>query len=225
VAHGEFDGEALELRFSAGNENERSARKVDGGSMSAEAYPLYWPEGWKRTAYRKKSAFKVAGFGRARDLLLAEIRRMGGSSVILSSNIALRQDGLPYANMAQPKDPGIAVYFLYKKRQMSFACDVYYKVEENAYAIAKTIEALRGIERWGASDMMERAFSGFKALSASNARAWWDVLECRPDATRDIVESQYRVRARSAHPDAGGSNDAMAELNEARQTALKALAS
>ena len=124
----------------------------------AEAFPLYWPEGWKRTAYRRTSAFKIAAFGKARDLLLAEIKRMGGTSIVLSTNISLRNDGLPYAGQRNPDDPGVAVYFLYKKRQMSFACDAYRKVEENAYAIAKTIEALRGIERWGASDMMERAY-------------------------------------------------------------------
>jgi len=146
-------------------------------TSAAEAYPLYWPEGWKRTEYRRGSAFKIAAFGKARDLLLAEIRRMGGSNIVLSTNISLRNDGLPYAGQRNPYDPGVAVYFLHKKRQMSFACDAYRKVEENAYAIAKTIEALRGIERWGASDMMERAFSGFKALSAATSRAWWDVLE------------------------------------------------
>jgi DnaJ-domain-containing protein 1 len=155
-----------------------------------EAYPLTWPDGWKRVPYRTRSRFEVSGFGKARDFLLAEIRRMGGR---------------------------------YGKREMCFACDAYVTVRENAYAIAKSIEALRGIERWGASDMMERAFRGFAALAATSQEGWWDVLECLPSADIDTINAQYRVRARSAHPDAGGSHDAMSRLNAARDSALATL--
>lgn len=186
-----------------------------------EAYPLSWPDGWKRVPYRTRSRFKVSGFGKARDFLLDEVYRMGGASVILSTNIALRLDGLPYANTREPNDPGVAVYFRYKKREMCFACDAYTTVRENAYAIAKSIEALRGIERWGASDMMERAFRGFTAIAAQSEETWWDVLECLPTADLDIINAQYRVRARSAHPDTGGSHEAMSRLNTARDRALE----
>jgi hypothetical protein len=189
-----------------------------------EAYPLTWPDGWKRVPYRTRSRFEVSGFGKARDFLMAEIRRMGGTSVILSTNIALRNDGLPYANSREPQDPGVAVYFRYgKAREMCFACDAYKTVRENAYAIGKTIEALRGIERWGASDMMERAFRGFAALAATSQEDWWDVLECLPTADVDTINAQYRVRARSEHPDAGGSHEAISRLNAARDSALATL--
>ena len=137
-----------------------------------EAFPLTWPQGWKRVARRTRSRFEVSGFGRARDFLLAEVKRMGGSGVILSTNIPLRPDGLPYANSREPNDPGVAVYFRYGKREMCFACDAFVSVRENAYSIGKTIEALRGIERWGASDMMERAFRGFAALAATSQEDW-----------------------------------------------------
>ena len=182
---------------------------------------MYWPEGWKRTQYRKRSAFKLSGFGRARDLLLAEIRRMGGSSIVLSSNIALRLDGLPYANQAQPQDPGIAVYFMHKKRQMAFACDAYYKTEENAYAIAKTIEALRGIERWGASDMMERAFTGFAALPQQASSTWREQLGFRGDEDVSVtsVDERFRELAHAHHPDKGGDPAKFREITEARAAA------
>jgi hypothetical protein len=186
-----------------------------------EAYPLTWPDGWKRVARRTRSRFEVSGFGKARDFLLAEVKRMGGSGVILSTNIPLRLDGLPYANSREPNDPGVAVYFRYGKRDMCFACDAFVTVRENAYAIAKTVEALRGIERWGASDMMERAFRGFAAIAATSQEDWTTVLECSADATVDTINAQYRERARSAHPDvAGGSHGMMSRLNAARESAL-----
>lgn len=186
-----------------------------------EAFPLYWPEGWKRTPSwnRKRSKFKT-GFAVSRDFIIAELKRLGATNVTLSTNINLRRDGLPYANQAEPQDAGVAVYFLYKKNQMCLACDQCRKVAENLTAIGKTIEAIRGMERWGASDMMERAFRGFAALPEKAGRDWWDVLQIVRGASREAIEANFRRLARDRHPDTGGSTAAMAELNQARQDAL-----
>lgn len=51
---------------------------------------------------------------------------------------------------------------------MCFACEKWQDVYGNIYAIGKTIEALRGIERWGTGDMVEQAFTGFVALPPRN---------------------------------------------------------
>ena len=51
--------------------------------------------------------------------------------------------------------------------------------------LAKSIEAMRGIERWGPSQMMERTFTGFAALPEKSGSDWWDVLQVRRDASRD----------------------------------------
>jgi len=170
----------------------------------AEAYPLYWPEGWPRTKFRTSSAFKT-GFGAAREFLLAEIRRMGGQKAIISTNVPLRNDGLPRANMPNPSDCGVAVYFGYRKHSLVFACDKYNKVTDNVYAIGKTIEAMRGIERWGASDMMERAFTGFKALPEKGSQAWREILgiPAQELVTRQVIEDRFRSLVKERHPDAG----------------------
>ncbi len=49
----------------------------------------------------------------------------------------------------KPDDRGVAVYFTHLRRSMCFTCDKWDQVEDNLYAIVKTIETLRGIERWG----------------------------------------------------------------------------
>lgn len=193
--------------------------------MSAEAYPLYWPEGWKRTNYPEPSRFKT-GFGAARVKLSAEIERMGGSKVIISTNVPLRNDGMPRASAPEPKDSGVSVYFRYKGKDMVFACDKFRYSRENIYAIAMTIEALRGIERWGASDMMERAFSGFKALAAISGEGEnpWMVLGLGSERgsvkPEDIVRA-HRLLMMTAHPDKGGNSDQMARINVARDKCLK----
>ena len=186
----------------------------------AEANPLYWPQGWKRARNTEKSRFQT-GFGSARKLLFDECARLGAAKVILSTNIPLRNDGMPRANMRPDGgDAGVAVYFQWKGKPMVLACDRFTATCDNIYAIAKTIDAMRGIERWGASDMMERAFSGFKALSAPTP--WWDVLGVTQGAARNAIEAAYRSKAKEAHPDLGGSHEAMAALNVAREEGLRA---
>jgi hypothetical protein len=203
--------------------------------VSDTAYPLAWPAGRKRTEryYRERAKFDVT-FARARDNIIAEVGRLAGKwpdpAIVISTNIALRRDGYPLAGQRAPDDPGVAVYFTYKKRQMSFACDRWEKIEHNMQAIAKTIEALRGIARWGTGDMLEAAFTGFTALpppsgpAATGKRHWRDVFGTGV-RTRDDLTAIYRRLAGAYHPDRGGDPAKMAELNQARAEALQEIQS
>jgi hypothetical protein len=183
-----------------------------------ESYPLHWPAGRERSKMAVQSKFDTSA-QKAHALLMSEIRNMGGTDLIISSNVPLKPDGWMRLDR-EPVDSGVAVYFTRGKKQMVFACDKYDLVRDNILAIAKTIGALRGIERWGSSDMMERAFSGFKALPAPEVD-WWDVLQVRRDASREIIEMHFKALAKVWHPDFGGSEAQMAELNRARELALK----
>ena len=190
-----------------------------------EAYPLYWPEGWTRTPPEHRyphSRFRGTS-ALNRDQVIDEVRRLGGENVILSTNLPLRRDGLPYASRKTPGDPGVAVYFERRRQNMCFACDQYSCIEHNLRAIAKTIEALRGIERWGASDMMERAFRGFAALPEASMD-WRQVLGIGGgEFSADNVEKAFRRLAHRDHPDKGGDADQFRRLVEARDRALAKL--
>lgn len=187
-----------------------------------QAFPLHWPEGWPRTARPATSRFDVS-FAAARDGLLEQIRLLGGRYVVLSSDIELRRDGLPYDNQPDPKDRGIAVYFEWKGKQHVLACDRWDKIKDNLRALEKTVEAMRGIERWGASTMLERAFSAFVALPAPGKRQWREVMGIDPRTTVDraYIDQQFRHLSKKTHPDAGGSADAFDELQRAKEEALK----
>jgi hypothetical protein len=178
-----------------------------------EAYPLQWPSGRPRTPYPARSRFDTSQ-ERAQRTLVEEVRRMGGSQLVISTNIELRRDGLPYANRREPTDKGVAVYFDYKKRPMCFACDRWDRIGDNIYAIAKTIEALRGIERWGSGSMVEQAFTGFVALPAPKSP--WEIIGVARGASSEEIETAFRAKAKKLHSDLGGSDAAMAELNAAR---------
>lgn len=185
--------------------------------MGVTAYPLSWPANRKRTPrhMQQHARFKVSSFAKGRDDLLAEVHRLRGRSVVLSTNVSLRNDGLPYANQRQPDDTGVAIYFIDKNGgRKCFACDRWRKIEDNMHAIEMTIAALRGIERWGSGEDMEAAFSGFAALPPSK-RPWWEVLGVTHDSPISTVEQKYRELAQSHHPDRGGDPAKMSELNAA----------
>lgn len=185
-----------------------------------EAYPLCWPRGRPRTRRSEQSRFRVS-FARARDGLREEIRRLGGRQLIISTNVPLRRDGLPYASVKEPADRGVAVYFDYQGQSMCFACDKWASVAENIRAIEKTIEALRGIARWGTGDMMERAFTGFAQLEHDGAdnSPWWEVLDVDHDASPDSVRQAYRRARRASHPDMGGDSAAFHRVQQAYEQA------
>lgn len=178
-----------------------------------EAYPLSWPFGKLRNNNPQRSRFAVS-FAKSRDELMREIDLLGGQLPVLSSNIPLKRDRLPYAGQKEPDDKGVAVYFTLKKQQFCFACDRWDKVGDNIQAIRHTIAALRGIERWGTGDMVQQAFTGFVALPSQDNP--YDVLGVKPNATHDEIEDSYRQKAKMCHPDRGGSVEAMQKLNDAR---------
>jgi hypothetical protein len=195
--------------------------------MSAEAFPLQWPEGWPRTPSWKRGSSRFGknlGFGEIRKLQ-NELRLMGAQHVVISSNVPLRQDGLPYASQAGKRydDPGVAVYFTLKGKPLSMARDSYNTPWENIRSLILAISAIRSIERHGGSTMMERAFSGFAAIAPPDwKKPWRQVFGVQSDWRGDIT-ALYREKAKGCHPDAGGSDTLMAELNVAYAEAKKEL--
>lgn len=161
-----------------------------------DAYPLNWPEGFPRTKYSKKSRFQTR-FKDARDGLMESLRKMEANNIVVSTNIPIKSNNLPYANQKEPLDRGVAVYFEWKKQSYSLACDKWDKVGDNIQAIRRTIEAMRDLERWGVSDMLKRTFSGFKALpdqTGAGKDAWWIILGVDPNANEDSIKKAYYNR-------------------------------
>ena len=181
-----------------------------------EAYPLQWPQGKPRTGNPKRSPFSTSQ-QKSQMGLMRELKLLSANNIVLSSNMSLRGDGLPYAKQSQPSDTGVAVYFTYKGDQVCFCCDRWDIVKDNVQAVMHTIAALRGIARWGTGDMVTAAFRGFTALPppVAGQKPWYEVLGVLPDVSIGACELMYRKNAKEAHPDNGGTAEKMAELNEA----------
>lgn len=207
------------------------------------AYPLQWPEGWPRT---KAGDHKFGKFGtrerrpgeswaRSKDItiteaigrVLDELARMGidRQDVVISTNVRTRLDGLPRSGEKEPNDSGAAVYWETRKGERRvMAIDKYVKVADNLAAIAATLDAMRAIERHGGAQILDRAFTGFVALPApSGKRTWRDVMGFgrTENVSIESVHAIYRGLASTAHPDKGGTHEAMSEINIAYDEAKR----
>jgi len=172
-----------------------------------------------RSSYKQKESLSV---GQGLERLTNELRRLSVSSVIISSNLRVRQDGLPYSQQAKSlDDPGVAVYFKLKGAPRVLACDRGLSAAENMAAIAGHIEAIRAQDRYGVGSI-EQAFAGYTALPPA-ASDWWIVLGVPRTATLDQVDDTFKQLARTHHPDAGGSHEQMARIAAARDAAKREL--
>lgn len=207
--------------------------------------PLCWPQHFPRT----KSGDRTHGrFGKKgsqgygiQDLTLREATnrvlkalwsftrsgrdyRCRADEAIISTNLDLRNDGLPRSVQKKPSDSGVAVYFELDRKQRCIPCDMYLRIEDNLAAIAATIDALRTMERHG-SQMFEAAFSGFDALPGPDhfvGRNWRDVLDCYSENLRDGEDAYKRLR-KLAHPDHGGTTEKFNEVQTAWEQAQEEL--
>ena len=206
-----------------------------------QRHPLSWPTGWKRVPASARTRARFHGtkrvsyasghsFNQKQELtvsaaigrLVGELRRMGvlDGDWLVSSNMRVRLDGLPYSDQRKPDDPGVAVYFKLAGKDLVLACDTWDRVADNIAAVAAHIEALRAIERYGVGSI-DQAFAGYAALPAKGD-TWRSALGFGPDdaVTRDAIDVAFRARARQSHPDTGGSHEAMASLTSAKADAV-----
>jgi hypothetical protein len=137
--------------------------------------------------------------------------------------------GLMLLSFAVPDDkstrvgPCIAVYFDYNKKHIVMARDGFTSVAGNIRSLTLAIEGLRQFDRHGGKFMLERAFTGFIAIAPPDwKKPWREVFGVKPDWTGNIA-ALYRGKARNRHPDAGGSDAIMAELNVAYEQARSEL--
>jgi hypothetical protein len=152
---------------------------------------------------------------------MSELRLLGATDIVVSSNVPTKSDGLLYADNKRLDDPGIAVYFKFKKKSLVMTRDGFTSVAGNLRSLGLAIEGMRQMHRHGGDLMLERAFEGFLAIAPPDwKKPWREVFGVKADWTGDIA-GLFREKARNRHPDVGGNDALMAELNiayrEARQ--------
>jgi hypothetical protein len=187
-----------------------------------QAYPLQWPDGWPRHKGAQDSDRRFRGptfnLDRVYHGLKEELRRIGATQIVVSTNQPFRQDGAPYAQQRSISDVGVAVYFMRDGRSLVMAQDRFWSIIGNMRSLTMAIEGLRQMERHGGAAMMERAFTGFLAIAPPDwKKPWREAMGLKPDwagSARDI-KRRYHELAKVRHPDNGGSDELMGQLNVA----------
>ncbi|WP_375418150.1 hypothetical protein [uncultured Hymenobacter sp.] len=209
-----------------------STYTTDETGKTITAYPLQWPVQFPRTSQRSSATFKTL-LGNALKGLYDELRQLGATGVIVSSNLPVKANGQPYAQKVGITDPGVAVYFTYLDGQRVLASDKWAAIEHNVQALRKTVEALRGLDRWGCSDILRGTFSGLLALAPARTGApnadepWPAVLGLPPTASEGDIRTAARRLLGAAGRDAtlseAGKEQQQERIILARGKALAAL--
>lgn len=193
----------------------------------SEAYPLRWPPGQPRTRPERRQAADIeVSFPVAQRRVMYEVNLLHGRGPVLSLNLPRGPDGQPLEAYHDnpPDDSGAALYFNLEGERYCVACDRWHRVEDNVQAVAHTLETLRRLQRIGGFDLVRQALKGFRSAHVpGEPESWWNVLGVAFDAPLHAAEAAYRRLVLTAHPDRGGSAEAMMRLNDAIREAREAL--
>lgn len=237
-------------------------KTIHFNGQPVEAYPLAWPMGFERTPANKRKSVNFSRRGApneygnrpSRRMTVAEaikrlneqvrsfsrtghVWRIDPDRVVVSTNMPTRNDGMPFSGAREPDDPGAVVYFHLDRVPYCMPCDHWDQVADNITAIAKHLEAIRGIERWGVGSL-RRQFTGFKALPPSSGspapaesamtveQAACCIIALAADSAEELTpmdvlkspescHAAYKRAAMQTHPDRGGNQADFVRLQQA----------
>lgn len=155
-----------------------------------------WPHA---PSQRRDAQFRTSYDATLRDLR-NEVWQLGDAwEIVIGCGLAefdVRKDGMPRADARPHRHPGVEISFDSQYGRLTYATDVFTDWRDNVRAIAKGLEALRAVDRWGVAKRGQQ-YAGFALLSAGPS------LE---ELGRQLVETHGSVTAamRATHPDTGG---------------------
>lgn len=198
--------------------------------MALQARFVSLPHAPARSSSRRRATFRI-GYSDRLSLLESELNKLGAKSIVIQAQFEakdIRNDGWPRSS-ARPKGPAVILSFESKHGPLSYPCDSYDAWEDNLYAIALALEALRAVDRYGVTTRAEQ-YKGWAQLpppkpssstfsTSIEASAWMadvaGVVDGRP-LCGEGLEFAYRVAAKRLHPDvSGGSTEQFQRLQDA----------
>lgn len=132
---------------------------------------------WIGTKSKLPSRFD-APWSKTIALLRKEVEHLGADEFVIQMDVSasdLKLDGELRAG-ARPTSPAVVVTFESKHGPLTYRCDRFYtnwadqgpEWQHNVRAIALTLESLRSVDRYGATETGQQ-YTGFKALPAGRA--------------------------------------------------------
>lgn len=138
---------------------------------------------WLNPRGRERARF-TAGWTDTLELLEREIKALHGRDVVFEIDVReqdIRLDGRLRANARTPETTAVRIAFESKHGPLLYRCDRYnasaYGAKsghqpwhDNVRAIALTLDALRAVDRYGATETGQQ-YTGYKALGVGNGTA------------------------------------------------------
>jgi hypothetical protein len=180
---------------------------------------------WLRPNRERKTSQFDTTWTKTLNLLDREIEHLGGHDVVIEVDVReqdIKLDGMLRAN-ARATSPAVVVAFETEKHgPMLYRADRYADTwsnrpgwQENVRAVALTLESLRAVDRYGATETGQQ-YAGFKALPAGRAVPASHMTRDAAIAVLagihgipvehlntdpDVLRSTWRAARRLTHPD------------------------
>lgn len=185
---------------------------------------LEWPEDVPMNFEPRESKFTKRPLAEACLELVNELDRFGVEDATITADWSLSRRDEPLTDKRTPSP--VAVHYVRNDKTFCIAICEYNTVTDNVWAIARTIESFRTIERHGGDATARRAEQSFAALPPPED-PWWTVLGIPRDSDPEVIEAVYKVKAKKYHPDnqATGDEDLFKKVQAAYDEAKKEAAS
>ena len=189
-----------------------------------------WPQGFPRTAApeRERSRKFSASRGDTTEALATEMDRLGVDSwraSTASGGSHTKQNGLPKYS-ANPNDPGFVLRWTKEGEQYAVACDSYASLDSNMRAVYLWVKEtrLRGDRpvETGEDEFAAARLPAPDEDAITTRPPPHEVLGIQEDAPEGLVQAAYREKAKTAHPDQGGSEQEMKLVQWAKEQMLEA---
>lgn len=182
---------------------------------------------WLRPGNSRKPTRFSASWKETEQLLLTEVAHLRGRELVIEVDVReqdLRLDGTLRANAREATTPAVVLAFNSEKHgPMLHRCDRFFAPyrgqgpdwQHNVRAIALTLEALRAVDRYGATETGQQ-YAGFKALPTGRAMPASHMTYSQAitvlaqvvgipaehlNTEEDSLRSTWRRARREAHPD------------------------
>lgn len=191
---------------------------------------------WLNKAGRTPTRFQ-SKWAATLGLLEVEVTHLKGRDLVIEVDVFdsdLRLDGTIRAR-AQAASPGVVVAFESKHGPLLYRCDRFYAQfsgqpddwQQNVRAIALTLQALRAVDRYGATETGQQ-YTGWAAITSTAHASPNDPLAIMRDLAGvqedDRVDTARLISLarRNAHPDTGGTTETWDRFAAAFKAQIKA---
>lgn len=150
-----------------------------------------------------------------------QLHRWGAATYSLDRPNSTKKTALSWTET--PEEALVVLKAAWKSgRELNLSYNKQARAVDNARVLFLVVESMRLNEVRGIDDVMREAYLQLPApKQAVRERDPYEVLGIRPDAPKEVAEAAYRELAKSAHPDGGGRNETMVELNKAIEAVRK----